>query len=1053
MKRILLVCLTAVFAFASSELWAQERTVSGRVTSVEDGSGLPGVNVVVKGTTNGTVTDVNGNYSVSAPSQGGILVFTFIGLVSQEIEIGSRSNVDVQMAQDVQQLSEVVVTAFGVEQQKKALGYSVQEVNSDELLKARETNIVNSLTGKIAGVNITSSSGAVGSSSRIVIRGANSFGNNQPLFVVDGVPISNNSFGGLSDVTGGTGSDTGTEGANRGNGAADLNPDDIESITVLKGPNAAALYGSRASNGVILVTTKSGRKGSGLGIQVNSNVTFENPLKLPDFQNQYGQGSGGQFSFVNGAGGGINDGTDESWGPKLDAGLMLPQFNSPVVNGVRQPTPWVSHPDNVKDFFETGTTVSNSVAITGGSDKVGVRLSYTNQRQKGMVPNTDQDKNTIALNANASLTDKFSISTVANYVNTHSDNLPGYGYSAQNVMQQFIWFGRQVDIAALKNYQNEDGSKYSWNYNYHNNPYFTLNENLNPVDRNRIFGNIRANYQFTDWLSAFVRTGTDYYTNKNSSRTAFGDIDGPYGSYSETSLSFSEVNTDFLVSINKNFSEDVGFSLNLGGNRMDQTTSQITGNADELAVPDVYTLNNSRVPLRTTSAYRKKRINSLYFSGQISYLNSLFLDFTGRNDWSSTLPDGNNSYFYPSVSVSAVLSDLLGMQSETLSFAKVRAGWAKVGSDTDPYKLVNYMSFGDSWNAATKLPNQFVPNELPNNELNPQFTSSIEIGAEVRFLSNRIGLDVTYYDAKTTDQIISIPVSAASGYLTKNINAGEITNKGIEVALTGTPVRSASGFQWDITVNFARNVNRVESLAPGVDSYVLGTYWSMQVAAIPGEKFGSLVGYGYLRDPEGRIIHEAGLPVIDPTAKVLGNYTPDWTGGVMNQFSYKGVNLSVLVDGKRGGDLYTMTTTWGRYAGVLDETLKGREEGITGAGVMNVGTDDAPVYQPNDVVVTAEEYNKAAFSNSVAEGSVFDASFIKLREIRLGYTIPNSIFGKLPFRDLNVSLIGRNLAILYSKVPHIDPETAFSNTNVQGLEFGQLPSARSIGFNVSFKLQ
>jgi hypothetical protein len=620
-------------------------------------------------------------------------------------------------------------------------------------------------------------------------------------------------------------------------------------------------------------------------------------------------------------------------------------------------------------------------------------------------------------------------------------------------MQQFVWFGRQVDIAALKNYQNEDGTKFNWNYNYHNNPYFTLYENLNTLDRSRLFGNVRANYQFTDWLSAFVRTGTDFYSNNNTSRTAQGDIDNPFGSYGETNLTFSEVNTDFLISINKDINEDLAFSLNLGGNRMDQKTNQSTGNADELAVPGVYTLNNSRVPLRTTSTWRHKRINSLYFSGQVAFLNSLFLDVTGRNDWSSTLPSGNNSYFYPSVSLSAVLSDLLDVQSKTLSFAKVRAGWAKVGSDTDPYRLINYMSFGDSWNAATKLPNQFVPNEIPNNELKPQFTSSIEFGAEVRFFENRVGLDVTYYDAKTTDQIISIPVSGASGYLTKSINAGEITNKGVEISLSGTPVRTPSGFQWDVTLNFAKNVNRVEELAPGVDSYVLGTYWSLQVAAIPGEKFGSLVGYGYQRDPEGNIIHDAGLPVIDPTAKVLGNYTPDWTGGIMNQVSYKGINLSVLIDGKRGGDLYSMTTTWGRYAGILEETLKGREDGITGTGVMNVGTSDVPVYETNNVVVTAEEYNKAAYSNSVAEGSIFDASFIKLREVRLGYTLPNTLLGKLPFRDVNVSVIGRNLALLYSKVPHVDPETAFSNTNVQGLEFGQLPSARSIGFNVSFKIQ
>ena len=1032
MKRLLLSCVALVLMLGSA--FAQDRTVSGRVTSTEDGSPLPGVNVVIKGTANGTSTDADGKYSLSVPANGGSLVFSFIGLESKEFEIGAQTVIDVSLALDVQQLNEVVVTAFGVPQEKKALGYSVQEMKGGELLKARETNIVNSLTGKIAGVNITSSSGAVGASSRIVIRGANSFGNNQPLFVVDGVPISNNNFGG-----------TGNEGANRGNGAADLNPDDIEAITVLKGPNAAALYGSRGANGVILVTTKSGKKGTGLGIQYSTSATMETPLKLPSYQNGYGQGSGGQFWYTDGKGGGINDGTDESWGPKLDAGLMIPQFTS---NGA--PAPWVSHKDNIKSFFDVGKTIVNSISITGGTEQLGVRLSYTNQKQTGMVPNTDQDKNTIALSGRANLTDKFSINTTANYVKTHSDNLPGYGYSSQNVMQQFIWFGRQVDMSKLKDYTNPDGSKRSWNYNYHNNPYFTLNENLNGIDRDRIYGNIRANYQFTDWLSAFVRTGTDYYSNTNTGRTAVGDIDTPFGAYQEATSTFAEVNTDFLITFNKNITSDIGLNLNVGGNRMDQKNYQITGLAGELAVPGVYTLSNSKVPLQTTSFHSLKRINSLYFSGEVSYLGSLFLGFTGRNDWSSTLPSNNNSYFYPSVSLSGVITDLFKIESEVLSYAKLRVSYAQVGSDTNPYQLLNTVEIAGGWNDATKSPGLFVPNALPNNELKPQITNSFEVGADFRFLKDRARLDVTYYNSATTDQIINIPISSAAGYTSKVINAGEISNKGIELSLGGTAIKLANGFTWDVTVNWAKNNSKVVSLAPGIDSFVLGTYWSLQVAAIPGERFGSLVGYGFKRDPNGNIIHANGIPQKDPTAKTLGSYTPDWTGGLMNEFSFKGISLSVLIDMKKGGDLYSMTTTWGRYAGVLEETLLGRENGIVGKGVIDNGDG---TYRPNDVSVTAEQYNKAAYSNTLAESSIFDASFAKLREIRLGYTLPNSLFKKLPFKDINISMVGRNLAILYSKVPHIDPETAFSNTNVQGLEFGQLPSARSIGFNLNFKLQ
>jgi TonB-linked SusC/RagA family outer membrane protein len=1039
MKKVLQFFLMCVFAMSTMSLYAQERAVTGRVTSSDDSQPLPGVNVVLKGTSTGAVTDSDGSYRLNVPAQGGILVFSFIGLETQEIEVGTRTIVDVQMASDITQLSEVVVTSLGMPKEQKALGYSVQQVNSSELLKARETNIINSLSGKIAGVNITSSSGAVGASSRIVIRGANSFGNNQPLFVVDGVPISNNNFGG-----------TANEGVNRGNAAADVNPDDVESVTVLKGPNAAALYGSRASNGVILITTKSGKKGQGLGIQFSTNMTFETPLKLPDYQNEYGQGSNGEFEYFDGKGGGINDGTDESWGPKLDAGLMIPQFNSPVSNGVRQATPWVSNPNNIKDFFVTGRTVTNNLSITGGNDKAGVRLSITDQRQKGMVPNTDQNKSTFSLNGNVALTDQFSINATGNYVKTKSDNLPGYGYSSQNVMQQFIWFGRQVDMHALKKYENDDGSKNGWNYNYHNNPYFTVNENLNTVDRDRVYGNLRATYKFTDWLSAFVRTGTDYYTNTNTGKVAASDIDTPSGSYTETTSSFSEVNSDFLVSFNKPVGESFQLALNVGGNRMNQKTHEIKGTAAELAIPGVYTLSNSKVPLTTSSDYRLKRINSVYFSGQVGYLGSLFLDFTGRNDWSSTLPKENNSYFYPSVSLSGVLTDLFKIESRFFSFAKVRASWAQVGSDTDPYQLAGTVSIGTGWNDATKLPSLLVPDNIPNAELKPQFTTSTEFGIDFRFLESRLRMDITYYDAKTTDQIISVPVSSSSGYTSKNINAGEIRNKGIELMLGGTVVKSGGGFEWDLTVNYAKNKNEVVALAPGVDSYVLGTYWALQVAAIPGERFGSLFGYGFKRDPDGNVIHANGLPQRDGTPRVLGSFTPDWTGGLMNEFRYKGIQLSVLVDMKWGGDLYSMTTTWGRYAGVLEETLIGRETGIIGAGVIDNGDG---TFRANDVVVSAEQYNKAAFVNTLAEPSIFDASFAKLREIRLGYTLPNTVLGKLPIRDINISFVGRNLALLYSKVPHIDPETAFSNSNVQGLEFGQLPSTKSMGFNVTFKLQ
>ncbi len=1035
MKRlcVFLACLVLVGINLAQ---AQTVRVTGTVTSSEDGMPIPGVSVVVKGTTVGGITNADGKYELNVPADAQALMFSFVGLKTQEVAIAGRTVIDIVMEPEFMEVEEVVVTALGIKRAEKATGYAIQSVKGDEIAKARETNVVNSLQGKIAGAIITNTSGAVGASTRIVLRGANSLsGDNQPLFVVDNVIINNSNFG-----------NTETAGVNRGSGASDINPNDIESISVLKGPNAAALYGSRAANGVIIITTKSGTKGQkGLGITYTNTSTFETPLRLPNFQNEYGQGSGGAFEFVDGAGHGINDGTDESWGPKLDIGLMIPQWNSPVDNnGVRQATPWVSYPDNVKNFFELGKTFTHNLTIDGGNENSSFRASFTNSKQTGMIPNTDLTKNSLSLNASITPHKLFTVNVTGNYMKAESGNMPGYGYDAQNVMQQFFWFGRQVDIADLKTYKNPDGSKRNWNYNYHNNPYFTLHENLNTQVRDRFFGNAKASFKFTDWLSAKAGIGTDYYTNLNTSRAAWGDIDNAYGYYSENKTTFREVNTDFLFLFNKKFGEDIEVMLNAGGNRMDQYFQRNTGDADELAVEGVYNLSNSKVPQRTSNVKSIKRINSLYYSGQIAWKNALFLDFTGRNDWSSTLPKDNNSYFYPSFSLSGIVTDLLNVESNILSYAKVRASWAKVGDDTDPYKLLPTLSFGDGWNASTKMLNQFVPNEMPNDKLKPQSTTSIEVGGNFRFFLNRVNLDITYYNAKTYDQIISVPVSAASGYLTKVVNAGQINNNGLEISLGVIPIKTKD-FEWNLTFNYAKNNNEVVKLAEGVDRYVLGTYWSLQVMAIPGQPFGSLYGYDLRRDPNGNVLHIDGLPQ-QGDLKILGNYSPDWIGGINNEFFYKGINFGFLVDIRQGGDIYTMTTTWGRYSGVLEETLLGREGGIVG-----IGTKPGPngTYVPNDVIVSAEEYNKAAYQNSIAYPSIFDASFIKLREVKLGYTF--SKLGNLPLRDLSINLVGRNLAILKTSVPHIDPETAFSNNNAQGIEFGQLPSARSLGFNVSVK--
>ncbi len=1037
----------ALMVFIGLQVAHAQRTITGKVTSSDDGAGIPGATVLVKGTAIGSITDVDGKYSLTVPKDKDVLLVSYVGMRPQEIQLGTSNVVDVVLEPATITLDDVVVTALGVSREKKALGYAVQDVKGEDLTKAREPNLINSLSGKIAGVQVTNASGAVGASSRIVLRGVNSLtGNNQPLFVVDGVPINNSDFGSTTN-----------EGVNRGSGAMDINPNDVENISVLKGPNAAALYGSRAANGVILITTKSGSMKAGktknLGIEVSNTTMFESPFRLPNFQNGYGQGSGGAFKFVDGAGGGINDGTDESWGPKLDAGLLITQFDSPLdADGNRIATPWVSHKDNIKNFFETGINTSTNVAISGSGEYASARLSYTQTNQKGMVPNTDYTTKTVSLGLTGNPSKWLNISGSGNYIKATSKNQPGYGYDAQNVMQQFFWFGRQVDISKLKTYTNPDGSKYNWNYNFHNNPYFTLNENLNALTRDRVYGNAKVLFKIYKDFSAFVRTGIDYYTNLNQNRIAFEDIDNAYGYYGEVKNTFKEMNTDFLLMYNHKFTQaKLELQLNAGGNTMDQYRYNMSATAGELAVPGVYNVSNSRIAVTATNRTEHKRLNSLYFSGQLGWRSAVYLDFTGRNDWSSTLPKDQWSYFYPSVSLSGIITELIPAKTDILPYAKVRISWAKVGSDTDPYSLYPTLSFGDPFSTTYSGLTQFVPNTLPNSTLKPQFTNSLEIGAELKFLNNRISLDVTYYNQKTTDQILNAPVSSATGYQNKYINAGEIDNKGFEVTLGATAIKGdgQKKINWDIQLNYAKNQNKVVELAPGVENFVLGTYWDLKVIAQPGRPYGDLYGYDYKRDPNGNVIHKNGVP-LKGDLKVLGNYQPDWVGGVSTKFSWYGFTLSGLVDFHMGGELYSMTTTWGRYSGVLDETLIGREGGIVGEGVKEVIVDGKVTYVPNDVVVTSEEYNHAAFNNNLAGGSVFDASYIKLRELSIGYTFKQILKGT--FKDVTISIVGRNLALLYSKVPHVDPETSFSNTNVQGLEFGQLPSARSLGFNISFKL-
>ncbi len=1045
-----LTIFLAFLLFVGFSVQAQMQ-ISGTVTGAEDGLSIPGVSVVVKdNTTIGTTTDMDGKYTLTVPSEAQALVFSFVGMKTQEVLVNGRSVIDVQLEAEVLEMDEVVVTALGISREKKALGYSVQDLSGEEFTKAREANVVNSLSGKVSGVNITQSSGAVGASTRIELRGASSItGNTQPLFIVDGIPLDNTNYGTATD--GG--------GFDLPNGIADINPDDIATLSVLKGPSAAALYGVRAANGVIVITTKTGKtsKTKDIGVSFNSTTTFEKPLVIPSFQNSYGQGPNDDyFEWIDGTVG--DGGVDESWGPPLDVGLEFVQWDNYKYNGGA--SPWISHPDNVKDFYETGITSNNNLAFTGGTEKMSYRLSLGYMDQDGMIPTTEFRKYSVSGNASYNFTDKLKAGFNVNYNKSESDNLPTIGYTNENPLQQTLWGGRNVDWSALKDYNNlpmapagtaAEGTPLNWNTQFQNNPYWVLDNNKNAYKKDRMLGGVNISYQFTDYLSVVGKSSIDTWSSKVTENHAHGSNEFAFGNYNVTDRRYTETNSDILIMFNKEILSDFNLSLNVGGNMMSREYTRLYGEAPQLELPGVYTLANLKAGSTTViqSRTEESKINSIYGQGQIAWKNAIFLDFTGRNDWASVLPIDNNSFFYPSVNLGAVITDLLEMKSSVLTFAKVRVGWSKVGGigALEPYQLEQAYEFRPTtvvpWGGNSLL---FNPDQLNNPNIKPESKTAYEVGLDLRLFNNRLRLDATYFNETNTDLIVPVEISAASGYITALDNIGEMTNKGIELMLGITAVKTKD-LVVDFDINYYKNENEVTSLG-GLEALVLGGQWNMDLQAREGQPWGVIYGPVYQRDDNGEIIHENGVPLKETEYDVIGNIQPDWRGGITMNVSYKGINLNTTIDGKFGGDIYTMTTTWGRYSGVLEETLLGRESGLVGDGVM---WDEASgSYVPNNVVVSSKTYNQVAYDNSIVESSVFDASYVKWRQLVISYDLPSKWFEGTPFKKASIGFVGRNLAILYKKVPHIDPETSFSSDNAeQGQEFGQMPSTRSLGFNIN----
>lgn len=1048
--------------------FAQTTFVSGKVTNADGGESLPGVTIVEKGTQNGTITDGDGNYKLKI-SEGAVLLFTSIGFVSVESVVGQRSILDISMIAADLELGEVVVTALGIERRTKDLGYNIQRLESKTVDNVKTPNFIDNLAGKLAGVTVSQGATGVGSTSKITIRGEASFTNNNPLFVVDGIPINNNSAVNFTNDAA-----AGFQEVDFGNGAMEVNPDDVASVSVLKGPSAAALYGTRASNGVIIITTKNGkeREGSGIGVSINSSTFIEKAFQLPRFQNEYGQGNSGQFEFVDGLGGGTNDNISYSWGPRLNQGTLIPQFDSPVtladgsivrggdvaVHGGLPitPTPFIAYPDNLKDFYQTGVTTINNVAVSSSSEKGNYRLSFTDLQSESIIPGVNLDRRTVSANLTFRPVSRLKITSSISYVNSKSDNRPSSGYGSENVNYSLVaWGPRSLDINQLRNYWQpglEDVQQYSFNYTFFDNPYFILFENRNSFDRDRMFGNIAASYIFNDQLSLTVRSGTDYSSEQRQFRRSFSTNRFQNGAYAVHDVFFRENNTDFLLNYTQSIT-DFSFDFSVGGNRMDQRASTVQTQAVSLAQPGVFRLSNAASPLQVFEFLSRKKINSLYGIAKFGYKDYLFMEATARIDWSSALaaPNSteNTSFFYPSVSTGFVLSNIVDLPSG-IDFLKLRASWAQVGNDTNPYQTAGVFNAQTPYNGQPTFSEQST---IPNANLLPEQTTSVELGTEVRLFDGKLNLDFTYYNALTQNQIISLPVSITSGSTEQVVNGGEVRSSGIEIIAGITPLKGA--VTWNAQLNFSRNVTTIETLPSQVDRLTLAysrVYDNVNQTVFfqveEGGRIGDLYGTGYQRNENGDfVVGSNGLYIADNTLKNLGNYNPDFILGFNNNIQYKNWNMSFLFDWRQGGVLVSRTLALAAVGGQLEETANRPEEGIVAPGVVNVGTTDNPQYQPNTQAVSAEAFYRNFYDRNHEENNTYNASYLKLREFSISYSfqpkfVPNG-------GTLDISLIGRNLFAL-SEIPHFDPEqlAVQGQQFVSGVEDMSYATTRSFGLKV-----
>ena len=1040
-SKVLIISLLVGCAacFSSFEGLAQGLEVKGTVIDGDTNETLPGVNIQIKGTSNGTSTDLDGNYSLNVNDSDAVLIFSFIGYANQEITVNNRSIINVQMEASLETLSEVVVTALGIERETKSLGYASQNITGEQLTQARETNVINSLSGKIAGVQINQAGTGVGGTSKVVIRGFSSIdGNNSPLYVIDGVPMQNPQGGGAQ-----------FGGVDYGDGISNINANDIESMNVLKGASATALYGSRGQNGVIMITTKKGKARKGIGVEINSNYTIEQGLVFPEFQNKFGRGSNGNYPIVDGT---FNDGTIDNWGP-LMKGQLLPNWTGDT-------TAYSPQPNNIEDFFRLGSTLSNSLALSGGNDKTQARVSISHLKNKGIMPNSELERLNINLNVSTELTDKITLDAKANYIKQDVFNRPNLALSPDNPMNSLISMPRNIRLADLKNFQTPlgeprlytNGASTNWQ-----NPYWAVNLNTNDDTRERIIGYLKLEYQISEWLKVHLRSGTDYYydfrQNRNASNTIYR-ISPDQSFYREYYGRNSEINTDILFSSFNKINEKWSLSANLGANALHINSKNTTTTAQGLNIPNFFVMQNALSSV-TSEGIGEKKVYSIYGAATVEYNNYLFIEASARNDWSSALPPDNWSYFYPGVSASFVLTDAIDINWGLMNFGKIRGSVAGVGNDTSPGRLQTLFTV-NTLNHGGQTFGQIAPTRATT-DLKPERTTSIEAGFDLGFFQNRVKTSFTYYTAGTTNQILAVPVSKPSGFDNVLFNAGLIQNEGIEITLDLTPVE-LDNFQYDTYINFTKNVSTVKELADDVEVYPLGNEYgqfNVQILAEVGGEFGDIyANKSYLRDSVSgeRIIGPEGFP-LEAGRKKIGNYQPDFLMGWGHNLKYRNFTFSVLFDARKGGDIFSYSNATAAFNGNAFNTRNDRLEWYAGAGgyiAEGINQDGSP----NTIEVDPQSYWQIVGGRSTLFGEefIYDGSFIKLREMTLGYTFPENFLGNNFIRNLRVSLVGRNLFILYKNTPGFDPEATFTSGNDQGIEAFAFPSTRSVGLNINLSL-